>query len=70
MGFESPFTKELNGKNRWIKLAAKIPLDSLVGVYNLQMNNWEKGVNGLNPWVAIGAIIINHICDLSDRENI
>jgi transposase, IS5 family len=28
------------------------------------------GANGINPRVAIGAIIIKHICDLSDRETI
>jgi len=26
------------------------------------------GAGGINPRVAIGAIFIKHICDLSDRE--
>ena len=51
-------------------MAQQIPWDSLVSVYSRQLNNSTKGANGINPRVAIGAIIIKHMCDLSDRETI
>jgi len=40
----------------------------LVGVYQNQLNNEKTGASGINPRLAIGAIIINPICDLIDRE--
>ena len=70
VGFDTPFVKELSPQNRWVKLAQQIPWDSLVSVYSRQLNNSTKGANGINPRVAIGAIIIKHMCDLSDRETI
>lgn len=69
-GFESPFSQHLNPNNRWVVLAAKIPWDILVSVYEQQMRNSQTGADGINPRVAIGAIIIKHKCDLSDRETV
>jgi len=69
-GFESPFSQLLNSDNRWILLAHRIPWDALVCVYQNQLNNEQTGASGINPRVAIGAIIIKHICDLSDRETV
>lgn len=68
VGFESPFTKNLNSSNRWVVLSHKIPWDSLVNVYQRQLNNSETGADGINPRVVIGSLIIKHMCDLSDRE--
>src|ERR1017187_3458516 len=68
VGFESPFTKHLDPKNRWVRLAKQIPWDKIANVYQRQMNNLFTGANGINPRVAIGAIFIKHMCDLSDRE--
>lgn len=70
VGFESPFSKHLNPANRWVIWAHKIPWDTLVGVYQKQMGNDQTGAEGINPRVAIGSLIIKHICDLSDRETI
>jgi len=70
LGFETPFAKELNPDNRWVKLAHIIPWDSLVSEYRLKMNNSRTGADGINPRVAIGSIIIKHMCDLSDRETV
>lgn len=70
VGFETPFAKKLNPENRWVKLAHRIPWDSLVSVYEGQMGNSQYGAEGINPRVAIGAIIIKHICGLSDRETL
>jgi hypothetical protein len=69
-GFETPFSKELNPNNRWIILAQKIPWDALVSVYQSQMGNERTGADGINPRVAIGSMIIKHICNLSDRETV
>lgn len=69
-GFESPFSNTLLPTNRWVILAGKIPWDSLVSTYNRQLENKFTGADSINPRVAIGAIIIKHICDLSDRETI
>ena len=69
-GFETPFSRSLKLDNRWVVLANKIPWDLLVGVYSSQMNNGTTGADGINPRVAIGAMIIKHKCDLSDRETV
>lgn len=68
VGFESPFAKNLNSGNRWVVLSHKIPWDSLVNVYQKQLNNSDTGADGINPRVVIGSLIIKHMCDLSDRE--
>jgi transposase, IS5 family len=70
VGFESPFATHLNPANRWVVLSKQIPWDKISNIYNKQLNNDISGANGINPRVAIGAIIIKHICDLSDRETI
>lgn len=67
-GFITPFSKHLKKTNRWVVLAAKIPWDELVSVYNNQMGNAETGASGINPRVVLGSLIIKHICNLTDRE--
>lgn len=69
-GFETPFSQKLNGTNRWIVLAHQIPWDVLVSVYNKQMHNKQTGAEGINPRVALGALIIKHMCNLSDRDTL
>jgi len=68
--FELPFSGSLSPDNRWVVLAGKIPWDVLVNIYLKQMRNGCTGASGINPRVALGALIIKHICDLSDRETI
>ena len=70
VGFESPFTKNLDPNNRWVKLSKQIPWDKIANIYQRQLNNSITGAGGINPRVAIGAIFIKHMCDLSDRETI
>jgi len=69
-GFESPFSQSLDMGNRWVVLAHQIPWDLLVSTYQAQMNNGETGADGINPRVAIGAMILKHICNMSDRETV
>lgn len=69
-GFESPFSNQLLPTNRWVILANRIPWDALVSTYNRQLGNKFTGAGSINPRVAIGALIIKHLCDISDRETI
>lgn len=69
-GFETPFNQQLNAANRWVVLAQQIPWDILVGVYNERMGNKQTGAEGINPRVALGSIIIKHMCNLSDRDTL
>ena len=69
-GFESPFAQHLDPENRWVVLAKKIPWDTLVSIYQNKMGNGNTGAAGLNSRVALGAIIIKHMCNFSDRETI
>jgi hypothetical protein len=69
-GFETPFSQHLSPLNRWVVLAGQIPWDSLVSVYQKQMRNTLTGAEGINPRVAIGAIIIKHMCSFSDEETV
>ena len=68
--FGLPFSGSLSPDNRWVVLAGKIPWYVLVKIYLKQMRNYRTGASGINPRVALGAMIIKHICDLSDRETI
>ncbi len=70
VGFESAFTKHLDPNNRWVRLSKQIPWDKIANVYQRQLNNFFTGAEGINPRVAIGAIFIKHMCDLSDRETV
>lgn len=65
-GFETPFYNSLSKNNRWVKLAELIPWDELVGVYTKKLSA-KMGRKGLNPRLVIGAMIIKHIEELSDR---
>lgn len=69
-GFESPFSNQLLSTNRWVILAKRIPWDKLVSTYTRQLGNKFTGADSINPRVAIGALIIKHLCNISDRETI
>lgn len=68
-GFETPFERELNKDNRWIKLASAIPWDRIVPHYDglFKSNEGRAPISGR---VIIGAIIIKHIENLTDRSTI
>ena len=69
-GFETPFEQKLDASNRWVVLSHKIPWDMLVGHYQRTLHNSSTGASGINPRIALGAIIIKHMCDLDDRETV
>lgn len=70
LGFETPFENHLDSNNRWVVLAELIPWDMLVGIYRKKLRNRRTGAGGINPRVAIGSLIIKHLCSLSDRDTV
>lgn len=69
-GFESPFYEGLDANNRWVLLAKQIPWDDLVSLYQKRNAQKATGRPPLNARVAIGAVVIKHLCNLDDRETV
>lgn len=67
--FKTPFELRLDADNRWVKLGQIIPWDQLAAIYygDLQSN---KGRAAINARIAIGAMVIKHRLNLSDRETV
>jgi len=68
-GFETPFEQHLTSENRWVKLDKLIPWDKIVVPYDRQFKSLE-GRPPINGRIVIGAVIIKHMLELSDRETI
>lgn len=68
-GFETPFAQHLTSENRWVKLSKLIPWDKIVHLYDSQFKSLE-GRPPISGRIVIGAVIIKHMLDLSDRETI
>jgi transposase, IS5 family len=68
-GFETPFLKQLDSDNRWVKFSRIIPWDEIVGIYEKTLKS-HTGRPALNGRVIMGAMIIKHYCDFSDEETI
>lgn len=68
-GFETPFAQHLTSENRWVKLSTLIPWNKIVVKYDLQFKSTE-GRPPISGRVVIGAVIIKHMLNLSDRETI
>lgn len=68
-GFETPFEQQLTTENRWVKLAHNIPWDKLVSYYDKLFTSRE-GRPPISGRVILGAVIIKHMGDLTDRETI
>lgn len=69
-GFTTPFYEQLDPNNRWVILSKVIPWDALVCRYQRKNTQKATGRPSLNPRVAIGAVIIKHLCALDDRETV
>jgi len=68
-GFETPFDQKLSKSNRLIKMAHTIPWDSIVCYYDKLFTSRE-GRPPISGRVVLGAVIIKHYLNLSDRETI
>jgi IS5 family transposase len=66
-GFSHPFDQELSPNNRWVKLAQVIPWDALASVYLKQLSS-SSGRESIDVRMVIGAIIVKHKLEVSDRE--
>lgn len=69
-GFETPFAKELDQKNRWVIMAGLIPWDDIIFYYQKNLKNRWTGARSINPRIAIGSLIVKFVEDLSDRDTI
>ena len=67
--FETPFEQHLTSENRWVKLSKLMPWDKIVRLYDMQFKSSE-GRPPISGRIVIGAVIIKHLLDLSDRETI
>lgn len=68
-GFETPFEQLLSKQNRWVQLSKLIPWDRVVSLYDAQFKS-KEGRPPVNGRLVIGAVIIKHMLELTDRETI
>ena len=68
--YESPFSKTLNPRNRWVILGKLIPWDSICSQCRRQLVNTGAGRPPLNPRIVIGSLIIKYMLNLDDRETV
>ena len=68
-GFETPFAQKLYKDNRWIKMSNNIPWDRIVNIYNTKCVH-EGGRPPISGRIILGALMIKHLCNISDRETI
>lgn len=67
--FKTPFHLKLDATNRWVQLSSLMPWDELVGHYCRCFNS-NRGRPSVNPRHIIGALIIKHKQNLSDRDTL
>lgn len=68
-GFETPFDQKLFKGNRWVRMAYGIPWDSIVCHYDKLFKS-QEGRPPISGRIVLGAIIIKHYLNLTDRETI
>lgn len=68
-GFETPFEREMDKNNRWVKLGECIPWDALAEAY-YQRFTTKMGRPAKDARLVIGAVIIKHKLKLSDEETV
>lgn len=69
-GFETPFTQQLTRDNRWVRLADIIPWNRIVSIYERCHHVESGGRPPISGRLVIGAVIIKHLLNLTDRETI
>jgi transposase, IS5 family len=67
--FRSVFELNLDKNNRWVILGSHIPWDELARIYYKKLEH-KKGRASLDARIAIGAMIVKHKMNLSDRETV
>ena len=69
VGFVTPFERDLDVENRWVKLSECVPWDELADGYYRDMSS-GMGRPAKDARLVIGAVIIKHKLCLSDEETI
>jgi len=69
-GFETPFERELDKRNRWIVLSHLIPWDEICEIYLRKVPMSSTGRPAINPRIVLGSLIIKYLCHLDDRETV
>ena len=67
--FKTPFELKLSPKNRWVKLAALLPWDTLASIYHNKLSS-SMGRTSIDARVVIGTLIIKHKLNLTDDETL
>ena len=67
--FQTPFERNLDPENRWVKLADRLPWDEMAQIYFRSLSP-NMGRPSVEVRIVIGAIIVKHRLKLSDRETI
>jgi IS5 family transposase len=67
--FKQPFEHTLDMNNRWVKLAALVPWDALANIYAKSLNP-TFGRFSVDIRMVIGALIVKHKMNLSDRDTV
>lgn len=68
--FSSKLEKSLNPSNRWYILENLLPWDQIERIYNKSLQNKNCGSGNKSARMVIGALIIKHKMNLSDKETI
>lgn len=68
--FFLPFGGKLNKTNRWITLASLVPWERIESLYAKSFKKSLKGEKALSIRMALGTLIIQERCQLSDRETV
>lgn len=68
--FFLPFGGHLNSENRWVKLALIIPWFEIERRYRKNFRNLHTGQVARSSRMALGTLIIQNRCSLSDEETV
>lgn len=60
----------LSKSNRWVKLADRLPWSKIEKEYNKRLRNCHCGAGNKPARMAVGAIIVKHVENLSDEKTI
>lgn len=66
----TPDLDQLPKHNRWVQLGDTLPWDKIELIYNSRLNNVNRGAGNKPARMIIGALLIKHKMNLSDRETI
>lgn len=67
--FHTPFEKELDPDNRWVKMATLVPWDDMAKIFFSRMSP-HQGRGSIDLRVVLGALLVKHIEGLSDEDAI